>query len=95
MNLYKQRLLEIKQTEELRRQQKNSSIRNLTQEDKERMAREMQNDAKAIDEEKRKRTNFVEASDDTRKGNAQFLRGVKNDAYMDSGMALEDRLNRN
>lgn len=54
----------------MRRQQKNSSIRNLTQEDKERMAREMQNDAKAIDEEKRKRTNFVEASDDTRKGNA-------------------------
>jgi len=56
----------------------------------------MQLDAKALDDARRRRTNFteVENKSDSRKS-ATFIKGMHKEAYMESEMALGDRLNRN
>lgn len=54
----------------------------------------MQVDARQLDEDRRKRASYQDKELDDRRG-AQFMRGIQKSVYLDSGMDLGDRINRN
>jgi hypothetical protein len=66
----------------------------LSQAQKEARSIEMQQAAKDLDESRRQKNDYKEAQSASDERNGSYLRSVRQSAFMDSEMKLDERLNR-
>lgn len=105
MALYGEKQRQMEELERLRKKQApsaGSSVKRMTDEERQRKLQEMQDYAKKVDEDRTRRLYGGKApaehgeKEDTTSGkkDAKFLRDMSKQVYLDSDMKLEERLNR-